>query len=133
MNSTISRFIRGLWIAGLIGTINLEAQETGVVSRDNVNVRGRAGFIGEVITRVDAGETVVVLDRQTLSNPKSGEPAEWLKISLPQNTPVWVHGSYVDAASQTVSASRLKVRGGPGVNYSVLGFVERGTPVTEIR
>ena len=133
MNLTISRFIRGLWIAGLIGTLNVSAQETGTVARNNVNVRGRAGFIGEAITTLKAGETVEVLDRVTLSNPKSGEPADWLKISLPQNTPVWVHASYVDPVDMTVTASRLKVRGGPGVNFSVLGFVERGTPVSEIR
>lgn len=132
MNLTISRFIRGLWIAGLVGTTSVSAQEVGTVSENNVNVRGRAGFIGEVLTKVNSGESVQVLDRVTLSRTKSGEPAEWLKIALPANTPVWIHGSYVDPTSLTVTASRLKVRGGPGVNYSVLGFVERGTTVTEI-
>lgn len=131
MNLTISRLIRGLWIAGLLGTLTVSAQETGTVTQNNVNVRGRAGFIGEVVTRLNSGETVEILDRVTLSKTKSGEPAQWLKIALPANTMVWVHGNFVDPVSNTVTANHLQVRGGPGINYSVLGILDSGTPVTE--
>jgi len=132
MNLTISRFIKGLWIAGLLGTLTVSAQETGTVKQNNLNVRGRAGFIGEVITRLRSGETVKILDKVTLSKTKSGEPAKWLKIALPANTPVWVHGDFIDPATKAVTAKRLSVRGGPGVNYSVLGFADKGTTVSEI-
>jgi uncharacterized protein YgiM (DUF1202 family) len=132
MNLTISRFFKGLWIAGLLGTLTVSAQETATVNQNNVNVRGRAGFNGEVITVLRSGEPVEVLDTVTLSETKSGEPAKWLKIALPANTPVWVHSDFIDPATHAVTANRLSVRGGPGVNYSVLGFADKGTAVSEI-
>ena len=107
--------------------------DTATVSTEALNVRGRAGFIGEVITRLNRGDTVTILDTATISNPEAGEPAQWFKIALPANTPVWVHGYYVSPETHTITASELKVRGGPGVNYSVLGMIEEGTAVTEIR
>ncbi len=132
MNLTISRFFKGLWIAGLLGTLTVSAQETATVNQNNVNVRGRAGFNGEVITVLRFGDPVEVLGTVTLSKTKSGEPAKWLKISLPANTPVWVHSDFIDASTHAVTANRLSVRGGPGVDYSVLGFADKGTPVSEI-
>jgi uncharacterized protein YgiM (DUF1202 family) len=133
MNFTLFRSFRGvLCLSALIASVG-HAAETATISAGTANVRGRAGFIGEVITHLKQGDTVTILDRVTLTSPEAGEPAEWLKIALPANTPVWVHGSYVDAASKTVTASRLTVRGGAGINYSVLGFLSQGTPVKEIR
>ncbi len=133
MNFTLFRSFRGvLCLSALIASVG-HAAETATISAGTANVRGRAGFIGEVITHLKQGDTVTILDRVTLSSPKAGEPAEWLKIALPANTPVWVHASYVDPASSTVNASRLTVRGGAGINYSVLGYLSQGTPVKEIR
>ncbi len=119
-------------LSALIATAGVAA-ETGTISAGTVNVRGRAGFIGEVVTRLKQGDTVHILETVTIANPKAGEPAEWFKIALPANTPVWIHVDYVDAATQSVNATRLKVRGGPGINYSVLGFLSKGTNVKEIR
>jgi len=124
--------VRSLLFLTLLGAVTGLAAETATISAGTVNVRGRAGFIGEVITRLNQGDPVIVLETVTLKSPKAGEPAEWLKIALPANTPVWVHTSYVDAATLAVNATRLTVRGGPGINYSVLGYLSRGTTVKEI-
>ena len=133
MNFTLFQSFRGvLCLSALIASAS-HAAETATISAGTANVRGRAGFIGEVITHLKQGDAITILDRVTLTSPKAGEPAEWLKIALPANTPVWVHGSYVDPASKTVRASRLTVRGGAGINYSVLGFLSQGTAVKEIR
>src|SRR2546427_457001 len=35
-------------------------------------------------------------------------------------------------ASKTVKPNRLKIRGGPGENYSVLGFLKKGDVINEI-
>lgn len=110
-----------------------QAAETGTVSAGTVNVRGRAGFIGEVITKLNKGDKVTILDNVTISNPKTGEPADWLKIALPANTPVWLYASFIDPSTHTVNASKLKVRGGPGINFSVLGYLEKGATIKEIR
>lgn len=132
MKLAFFRSFRAIIALTACGTLTATAAETATISAGTVNVRGRAGFIGEVITRLNQGDPVIVLETVTLPNPKPGEPAEWLKIALPANTPVWVHTSYVDAATQTINASRLKVRGGPGINYSVLGYLSKGVTVKEI-
>jgi hypothetical protein len=133
MNFTLFRSFRGVLCLSALLAGASHAAETATISAGTANVRGRAGFIGEVITHLKQGDPVTILDRVTLTSPKAGEPAEWLKIALPANTPVWVHGSYVDPAAKTVTASRLTVRGGAGINYSVLGFLSQGTAVKEIR
>jgi uncharacterized protein YgiM (DUF1202 family) len=108
------------------------AQGTALVEGDRVNVRGGAGTEAEVVTQLRKGETVVVLDTITLSKPGKGEPANWLKILLPANTPVWVNTHFI-SSSNTVSGSKLNVRGGPGENYSVLARLVKGDVVEPIR
>jgi hypothetical protein len=98
----------------------------------NINARGQAGLKGEVVAHLKKGETVTVLDQINLDKHKANEPAQWAKIALPSSTHVWINSKYVDAASKTVSAKKLNMRGGPGENYSVLGVIERGSAVNEI-
>lgn len=105
---------------------------TATVKQEAVNVRGQASFIGEVITHLKKGESVTVLEEITLKKPKKEEPAKWAKIIMPTNTPVWVSGDFVDAASMTASKN-LSVRGGPGENYSRVAVLAKGTPVKELR
>ncbi|MGN6555765.1 MAG: SH3 domain-containing protein, partial [Verrucomicrobiota bacterium] len=61
-----------------------------------VNVRGRAGLIGEVIARLTNGEPVTVIEEVTLKNSKANEPSAWAKIQLPAGAHVWVHSSFID-------------------------------------
>jgi uncharacterized protein YgiM (DUF1202 family) len=98
----------------------------------NINVRGQAGLKGEVVAHLNQGETVTVLDQINLDKHKAGEPAQWAKIALPESTHVWVYAAFVDATSKTVLPKKLNLRAGPGENYSALGVIEHGTPVTEI-
>ena len=71
------------------------------VSGNNVNVRGRAGYKGEVFTKLNNGDTVTVIEQVILQKPKAGEPSQWAKIAFPTNAHVWVHSAYIDA-SKTV-------------------------------
>ena len=98
----------------------------------NLNVRGQAGLKGEVITHLSKGDAVTVLSQINLDKHSVGEPAQWAKIALPASVKIWVHSTFIDAATKTVSPKKLNLRAGPGENYSVLGVVERGTPVNEI-
>jgi uncharacterized protein YgiM (DUF1202 family) len=102
------------------------------VAVKNINVRGQAGLKGEVVAHLVKGDAVTVLGQINLDKHRADEPAQWAKIALPSSTHVWVHSKFVDAASKTVSAKKLNMRGGPGENYSVLGVIERGTAVNEI-
>lgn len=120
-------------LAMLLTVVQSAAEETAVVKEDRINVRGRPSLIGEVITQLQKGESVVVLEEITLSKPKTNEPPKWLRIQMPANTPVWVFAPFIDSSTKTVNVSRLNLRGGPGENYSVVGRLDRGTAVREIR
>ena len=103
-----------------------------VVAANRVNVRGRAGLVGEVIGKLTNGEPVTVIEEITLKHSKADEPSAWAKIVLPATAHTWVHSSYIDRASGTVKATKLNLRGGPGENYSVLGTLQKGDAVKEI-
>jgi uncharacterized protein YgiM (DUF1202 family) len=102
------------------------------VASKNLNVRGQAGLKGEVIAHLKLGDTVTVITQINLDKHAADEPAQWAKISLPSGAKVWVSTHFVDATTKTVTAKKLNLRAGPGENYSVLGVIEKGTPVSEI-
>jgi len=109
------------------------AEQAGMVQQDRVNVRAAASLTGEVITQLNKGEAVTVLDEVSVAKPKPGEPRRWFRIKLPPNTPVWLHGGFIEPADKTVRPNRLNLRAGPGENYSVIGRIAKGTVVKEIR
>jgi len=104
-----------------------------VVSATRVNLRGRAGLIGEVIGKLTNGQPVNVIEEVTLKNSKADEPSAWAKINLPESVNVWVHSAFIDRDTMTVKANKLNLRGGPGENYSVLGRVQKGDAIRELQ
>ncbi|MGN6386563.1 MAG: SH3 domain-containing protein [Verrucomicrobiota bacterium] len=119
-----------LFLLAVLG-FNIEAQESGVVTESKINVRGKPSLIGEVVTQLEKGDKVTILEEIPTPDAKPGEPTNWFRIKLPENTPVWVFSPFVKDGE--VSASRLNLRAGPGENYSVLGRIERDTKVKTIR
>jgi uncharacterized protein YgiM (DUF1202 family) len=103
-----------------------------LVVASNVNVRGQAAFNGEVITRLNKGDTVTVLEEVTLEKPKADEPVKWAKIAFPTNAHVWVHASFIDPTNKTVLPNKLNLRAGPGENFSVVGMLQKGDAAKEI-
>jgi len=103
-----------------------------MITGDNVNVRGKASFVGEIIARLNKGDTVKVIEQVIREKPKADEPSQWAKISYPTNVHVWVHATYIDHTNKVVLPNRLNLRAGPGQNYSIVGLVEKGAPVNEI-
>jgi uncharacterized protein YgiM (DUF1202 family) len=102
------------------------------VGFNNVNVRGQASLKGEVIAHLFRGDAVTVLEQINLTKHKANEPAQWAKVAFPTNAYAWVNAKYIDATNKTVLPKKLNLRAGPGENYSVVGLIERGTPVSEI-
>jgi len=102
------------------------------VAAEHVNLRGQAGLKGEVVGHAQKGDTVTVISEITLDKPKAGEPAQWAKIALPAGTKVWVDSKFIDITNNVVGVKKLNLRGGPGENYSVLGVVEKGAPITVV-
>jgi uncharacterized protein YgiM (DUF1202 family) len=103
-----------------------------VVIVKNVNVRGQAAINSEIVTRLKQGDLVTVLEEVTLKKPKTDEPAKWAKIALPTNAFVWVSGLFIDPAARTVKVNKLRLRSGPGENYSTLGMIKKDIPIKEI-
>jgi uncharacterized protein YgiM (DUF1202 family) len=102
------------------------------VGVNSINVRGQASFKGEVIAHLSKGDAVTVLEQINLHKHKADEPAQWAKIAFPTNAYAWVNTKYIDAVNKTVLPKKLNLRAGPGENFSVVGLVERGTPVSEV-
>ncbi len=107
------------------------AEETAIVNEGKINVRGQPSLIGEVVTQLQRGEQVTVLEYVKNERAKGGEPTNWAKIKLPANTPVWVYAPMVKDGA--VAATRLNLRAGAGDNYSVIGRLGKGDKVTPIR
>jgi uncharacterized protein YgiM (DUF1202 family) len=111
--------------------VNLAPGPT-LVTASNVNVRGQAGFNGEVITTLIQGDIVTVLGLITIERPKADEPAQWARIAFPAKAHVFVNAMFIDAANKTVKPAKLNLRAGAGENFSVVGLLKRGDSVHEI-
>ena len=112
-------------------SIPLVAGPASVIA-SNVNVRGRAGLIGEVLTKITKGSAVTVVEEITLKNSKADEPSAWAKIVLPPGARVFINAAFIDPATKTVKPKKLNLRGGAGENYSIIGTLEKGATVKEI-
>jgi len=99
----------------------------------NVNVRGQAGLKGDVVAHLVKGDAVTVLSQINLDKHKADEPAQWAKIALPTSAHVWVRTLFIDETNKTVLPKKLNLRAGPSENYNVLGVIERGMPVIEVK
>jgi uncharacterized protein YgiM (DUF1202 family) len=99
-----------------------------VVSANHVNVRSKAGLVGEVVTRMTNGEPVTVVEEIHLKKSGPEEPSAWAKILLPPDAHVWVKSSLIDS-NNTVEPKKVNLRAGPGENYGVVGTLERGDAV----
>jgi uncharacterized protein YraI len=97
-----------------------------------VNVRGQAKLKSEVIAQVQRGQNVDVLEEVILKNSGPSEPSAWAKIVLPASVHVWVHSSFINSSNKTVIPKKLKLRGGPGEEYSMLGIIKQGDEVKEV-
>jgi uncharacterized protein YgiM (DUF1202 family) len=101
------------------------------VDASNVNVRGRSTILSEVLSKLNKGDTVTVLEQVENKWAKGDDMKQWARIAYPTNASVWVFASFVDS-NKTVTAPKLNVRGGPGENYSIVGRLAKGATVTEI-
>ena len=97
-----------------------------VVSATHVNVRSKAGLVGEVVTRVTNGMPVTVVEEIHLKKSGPDEPSAWAKILLPSDTKVWVKSSLLENGT---AAKKSNLRAGPGENYGVLGTLNKGDTV----
>jgi uncharacterized protein YgiM (DUF1202 family) len=97
-----------------------------VISANHVNVRSKAGLVGEVVARMTNGTPVTVVDEIHLKKSGPDEPSAWAKVLLPADTKVWVKSSLLENGAAT---KKSNLRAGPGENYGVLGTLNKGDAV----
>lgn len=99
---------------------------SGVVKADKVNVRARPSTSAEVVAQLKRGDAVEILEH------KRGEKGgEWLRIPLPDTAKCYVNTKYL--AAGTVTADKVNVRCGPGLNHQDVGKLSKGDSVTVIK
>lgn len=111
------------------------AEEKGkVVNATVLNVRSGAGTSYSVVTKINKGDTVEIVDK------KSG----WYKIKVSNGKTGWVSGDYIkiittssdkpsspnSSKTKTVTANTLNVRSGAGTKYSIVTKLRKGNKVT---
>ncbi len=84
------------------------------VQADRVNLRARPLLESEVMGQANFGDTLVGLE----------ESEGWFRVRVPEAFDTWVSAEYL--VDGEVRVARLNVRGGPGINYQVVGSLERG-------
>jgi uncharacterized protein YgiM (DUF1202 family) len=107
-------------------------EESATINRNHINVRAAPSVNSEVVTRLQKGDKVIFLEEIPVEKPKKDEPAKWAAIKLPEGAKVFVFTGFL-TEDHKVKSPRLNLRAGPGENYSVLGRLERGAEVKEIR
>lgn len=122
-----------LGVAAWVGAARAAEPYQVIANGNHINIRGQATASSEVLGQVNQGDPLTVLDTVTLAKPKEGDSTNWLKITLPASVPVWVNSAFVDTNQMLVAVRRLNLRGGPGENFSVIGTLDRGAAIKEIR
>lgn len=90
------------------------------VKGNNVNIRAAPSEKGEVVSQVSAGDVLKAVNLD----------GEWIEIYAPASSYVWIHKALVTGSK--VTASRARLRAGPGINFSTLGKIDNGTHVNVI-
>lgn len=93
------------------------AEKVRVVGQ-RVNLRARADLNAEVVGQVADGDMLEVLSLHDA----------WVEVVPPDSVDFWVHKDFVQG--NQVMAAKLQVRAGPGINYSVVGNLQRGASVS---
>lgn len=90
------------------------AAVTAEITGDNVNLRAAPTNTSEVVGQVSSGEVLEI----------TGAVSSWLRVVPPDRVSLWVFDEFVEDGR--VAVSRLQVRAGPGINYTVLGKLDKG-------
>lgn len=112
-------------IACIIALTASALAETGVVQGSRCNVRTRPDTKSEVVTQINKGDTVTVLEHKSTG---TGKDSQWLRIALPATTTCYVHSQLLKDG--VVTGDDVYVRSGPGTNFRDIGKLPKGEKVT---
>lgn len=121
-------------IVGIYTVHNEEAPVTVTVTADNVNIRSGAGTHNAKIGKVNKGDKLEIVETRMVGSNKWGRyNGGWISLmyttydsSLKDQIE---DSSTVIATGTVVNCSTLRIRGGAGTNYPMLGSLGVGTQV----
>jgi uncharacterized protein YgiM (DUF1202 family) len=119
--------------AALLTLQSAVGQTPASVKGDRTNLRAKPGFDGEVLGSLKKGDVVTVLGEVDGLSADGKTPRPWSKVALPAQVPVWVFSPLLDSKTKMVKGVVVNLRAGPGKNYSTLGHLAHGSPVTIVR
>ena len=107
---------RGLLLAGVLwGLCGSVAETIPVqVTGDRVNLRAQPSLKAETVGQVQYEEVLQALDVGT----------NWVQLVPPEEIDCYIHRDFI--VDGVVKARKLNARSGPGINYKVLGELNRG-------
>lgn len=94
----------------------------GKITGDRVAIRAKAEITSNVVIYAYADQAVSVL----------GETGEWYVVELPREYPLWVSKEFIKAGAAgagEITADRVNLRAGPGVQYTSEGQTDSGRRV----
>ncbi|MCS6771141.1 MAG: SH3 domain-containing protein [Kiritimatiellae bacterium] len=105
----------------LAGAVAGDARSETVWARvrsDRVNLRARPDLQAEVVAQAHTGDRLAV----------RSEIEGWVEIIAPESVDVWAYREFI--RDGVVTVNKLNLRAGPGINYSIVGSLPAGSPVT---
>ncbi len=116
----MNRVIQFLAICSLLaGWAALAPAATKIRAKgDRVCLRAAPDPEAEVVTQLAAGDSL---------QAQGSLDGEWVEVEIPPSADVWVYGELLRDGK--VSAERVQVRSGPGINYRTLGKLDQGQSV----
>jgi uncharacterized protein YgiM (DUF1202 family) len=116
-------------LAVLALSVSAHAEQQGTVLKDRVNVRGKPGTSAEVLTQVNKGDKLTVLDRKTVA--EGGKSVEWVRVTLPATAKCYVISKYLGDGVAT--GDNVNIRSGAGTNFQEVGKLAKGEKVEVIK
>ena len=100
-----------------VGTTAMAESITAKVIGQRVNLRAKAAPTAEVVSQVSDGDILKV--------KSVGD--EWVEVVPPDAVEFWVHRDFVVEGG--IVGNKVNVRAGPGINYTVVGTLDRGSAI----
>lgn len=115
--------------------IGVAANGSVTIAEDTVNVRNGPSLSYQLVKQVKKGEKFTIIKEQgdwiqiQLSTAKSGWVANWV-VTKTTNGTTTTGSSNSNKKSAEANTDQLRVRNGPGTNFRIIGYLNKGQAVS---
>ncbi|MDQ1001386.1 N-acetylmuramoyl-L-alanine amidase [Neobacillus niacini] len=117
--------------------IGVAANDTVTIAEDTVNVRNGPGLSYQLVKQVKRGDKFTIIKEQSdwvqiqLSAAKTGWVANWV-VTKTTNGATATGSSNLNKNTAEANTNQLRVRTGPGTNFRISGYLNKGQAVSVI-